>query len=83
MDIKEKGSARFVETVFERPSIRKILADGVVTEEEIREQEKLVRSMYEKLAADMSPDQIRPLEELLDEVGVLFTVTIFHNLRQN
>ncbi len=76
------GTIAFDSSVFERPSIRRILDDGIVTEQEMREQTELTSDLYNKLAAELNQEQKQVLGELIDEVGVLFTISIYHNLKR-
>lgn len=82
MKIDENGNLTFDEAVFNRQSIREILNDGVVTEEEAMEQSERTKKLYDEMKASLSPEQLDKLNALMEEMGVLFTITLFHNFAQ-
>lgn len=82
MKIDENGNLTFDEAVFNRQSIREILNDGVVTEEEVMEQSERTKKLYDEMKASLSPEQLDKLNALMEEMGVLFTITLFHNFAQ-
>lgn len=82
MKIDENGNLTFDEAVFNRQSIREILNDGVVTEEEAMEQSERTKNLYDEMKASLSPEQLDKLNALMEEMGVLFTITLFHNFAQ-
>ncbi len=82
MKIEENGGFTFDEAVFERPSIKQILDDGQVTEQEIKQQTELTRRLFDELNENLTPEQQEKLIVLLEEMGVLFTVSLFHNLKR-
>lgn len=82
MKIDENGNLTFDEAVFNRQSIREILNDGVVTEEEIMEQSERTKKLYNEMKAGLSPELLDKLNALMEEMGVLFSITLFHNFKQ-
>ncbi|MCI6558700.1 MAG: hypothetical protein PUD88_00170 [Prevotellaceae bacterium] len=79
---KENPDFKLIDAVFERPSIKRILDDGKVSEEEMKEQTELTMKMYEELKATLTEEQADKLAELMKETGVLFMVCLYHNLKR-
>ena len=79
---KENPSFKLIDAVFERPRIKRILDDGKVSEEEMKEQTELTMKMYEELKATLTEEQADKLAELMKETGVLFMVCLYHNLKR-
>ena len=82
MIIEEKDGITFDNAVFERPSIRQILDDGKVSEQELKQQTVLTRRLFDELKESLTSEQLDKLTVLLEEMGVLFTITLFHNLKK-
>ena len=68
--------------MFERPSIRQILSDGEVSEQELKQQTELTRRLFDELKESLTSEQVDKLTVLLEEMGVLFTISLFHNLKK-
>ena len=82
MTIEEKDGITFDNAVFERPSIRQILDDGKVSEQELKQQTVLTRRLFDELKESLTSEQLDKLTVLLEEMGVLFTISLFHNLKK-
>ena len=82
MIIEGKSGITFDVAVFERPSIRQILDDGKVSEQELMEQSALTRRLFDELKENLTAEQVEKLTVLLEEMGVLFTISLFHNLKK-
>ena len=82
MMIEEKDGITFDNAVFERPSIRQILDDGKVSEQELKQQTVLTRRLFDELKESLTSEQLDKLTVLLEEMGVLFTISLFHNLKK-
>ena len=82
MIIEENGGITFDDAVFERPSIRQILDDGKVSEQELMEQSALTRRLFDELKENLTAEQEEKLIVLMEEMGVLFTISLFHNLKK-
>lgn len=65
------GSLNLDELIMQQPSFRKIMEDGIVTEEELAEQGQRVKDLLMKMEQTLSPDQIDQVRELLAEISVL------------
>jgi len=76
----EAGSLNLDEMILNQPSFRKIMEDGIVTEEELAEQSQRVTDLLERLEKNLSPEQIDQVRELLAEISVLVAARgIFEN----
>ena len=82
MIIEEKDGITFDNAVFERPSIRQILDDGKVSDQELKQQTVLTRRLFDELKESLTSEQLDKLTVLLEEMGVLFTISLFHNLKK-
>lgn len=67
----ETGSLNLDELILNQPSFKKIMEDGVVTEEELTEQGQRVSNMLKQMEQSLSPAQIDQVRELLAEISVL------------
>ena len=81
MKIDENGGFTFDEAVFKRPSLQQILADGIVSEMEIQQQSELTNRLFDELKESLSAEQVEKLTVLMQEMGVLFTISLFHNFK--
>ena len=78
MFFNEQGMLNLDEAVMNQPTFKKIMEDGIVTEQEIKEQsERILRSMEK----NYTEEQRREIKELLVEAGVLFTTSQYHALQ--
>ena len=82
MIIEEKDGITFDNAVFERPSIKQILDDGKVSEQEIKQQTELTRRLFDELKNCLMAEQEEKLIVLMEEMGVLFAISLFHNLKK-
>ena len=57
MKIEKNGSISFDEAIFDRPSIRQILDDGKVSEQEIKQQTELTRRLFDELKNSLTAEQ--------------------------
>ena len=70
----ESGTLNIDDLILEQPSFKKIMEDGVVTDEELAEQKERVIAILKKLELNLSPEQIDQVRELLAEISVLVAV---------
>ena len=82
MKIEKNGSISFDEAIFDRPSIRQILDDGKVSEQEMEQQTELTIRLFDELKDSLTAEQEEKLLVLVEEMGVLFTISLFHNLKK-
>lgn len=67
----ETGSLNLDELILQQPSFRQIMADGVVTEQELQDQSSRVTALLHRIEQTASPSQIDQIRELLAEISVL------------
>ena len=70
----ESGTLNIDDLILEQPSFKKIMEDGVVTDEELAEQKERVIALLKKLEQNLTPEQIDQVRELLAEISVLVAV---------
>lgn len=62
------------------PSVMKILEDGIVTDEEIKEQSAKVTAIAEKLHQICTEDQLRMIQSLIAEINALYVAYNYNEL---
>ena len=67
----ETGSLNLDELILQQPSFQQIMADGVVTEQELQDQSSRVTALLRRIEQTASPAQIDQIRELLAEISVL------------
>ena len=70
----ESGTLNIDDLILQQPSFKKIMEDGVVTDEELAEQKERVIALLKKLEQKLTPEQIDQVRELLAEISVLVAV---------
>lgn len=75
----DNGMLNIDELIVEQPSFIKIMADGVVTEEELQEQSKRVEAILKDIEKTASPEVIEKVRHLLAEVSVLVAIKQIHS----
>lgn len=70
----ESGTLNIDDLILEQPSFKKIMEDGVVTDEELAEQKERVIALLKKLEQSLTSEQIDQVRELLAEISVLVAV---------
>ena len=70
----ESGGLNIDDLILQQPSFKKIMEDGIVTEEELAEQKERVISLLKKLEQNFTSEQIDQVRELLAEISVLIAV---------
>ena len=71
----ESGGLNIDDFILEQDSFKKIMADGIVTEEEMAEQSKRVIALLKSFEKTASPEQIELMRKLLTEISVLIAVS--------
>ena len=67
----EAGTLNLDELILNHPSFKQIMADGVVTQEELTEQAQRVTTLLKQMEQTLAPEQIDQVRELLAEISVL------------
>ena len=73
----ESGSLNIDDLILQQTSFKKIMEDGIVTEEELAEQKGRVIGLLKKLERLCTSEQIELIRELLAEISVLVAVNEF------
>lgn len=76
MFFNEEGILNLDEMVANQPSFKKIMEDGVVTEQELSDQSDKVIALLHRLEKELTPSQQELVKEVLVEVNVMNAV--FH-----
>ena len=53
-----------------------------MSEQEIKQQTELTRRLFDELKDSLTAEQEEKLLVLVEEMGVLFTISLFHNLKK-
>lgn len=74
MFFNEKGILNIDEWVANNDSFKKIMEDGIVTDEEVKAQSDKVVSMLKEIEAKYTEAQLTEIRNLLAETSVLYAV---------
>ncbi len=75
------GLLNLDDTVLEMPSFKKIISDGVVSDEEIMEQSAKVVQLLHKAEQVLSDSQVALVKETLAEMSVLYAAYYYKELQ--
>lgn len=81
MFFNEEGILNIDEAVLETPSYKKIMEDGIVTEEELVSQAQKVVSMLQTMEKKYNEEQLSEIKALLTESSVLYAVYNIHSIQ--
>ena len=81
MFFNDKGILNIDEMVAENVSFRKIMEDGIVTEQEIKEQAQRVVEILRKMETSFSEEQLTEVRSLLAESGALYAAYNIYSLQ--
>jgi len=81
MFFNEEGILNIDEAVLETPSYKKIMEDGIVTEEELVSQAQKVVSMLQTMEKKYNEEQLSEIKALLTESSVLYAVYSIHSIQ--
>ncbi|MEE0882058.1 MAG: hypothetical protein U0L65_01375 [Bacteroidales bacterium] len=81
MFFNEEGILNIDEAVLETPSYKKIMEDGIVTEEELVSQAQKVVSMLQTMEKKYNEEQLSEIKALLTEASVLYAVYNIHSIQ--
>ena len=81
MFFNEKGILNIDELIMNNASFKKIMEDGIVTEEEIKEQSDKVVALLHDMERKYSEEQLNEIKDLLVESGVLYAVYNFYSIQ--
>lgn len=74
MFFNQNGILNIDEAIMNKESFKKIMADGIVTEDEIKEQSDKVVGLFQEIEKKYSEEQLRKIKDLLAETSVLYAV---------
>lgn len=77
----KEGFLNIDEIVANRPSFKAIMADSLVTDEELAAQSELTIAALRKVEALCNPEQQAAVADAIAELSVLFTVYHIHNVQ--
>ena len=77
----EDGSLKINETIMNQPTYRKIIEDGVVTNEELIEQSNLVMTLFRKIEDTFNKEQKQLVQDLIVEISVLNSIFKQHGMQ--
>lgn len=81
MFFNEEGILSIDELVVNNTSFKKIMEDGIVTEEEINAQAEKIVAMLRDMEAKYNEEQLDEIKNLLSESSVLYAVYNFYSLQ--
>lgn len=77
----ENGVLKIDEAVAQNANFKKIMEDGIVTDEELYEQSALTNALFKKVEESCSEEQLGLIKDLLVETSVLSAVYNYHQLQ--
>lgn len=81
MFFNEEGILNIDEAILETPSYKKIMEDGIVTEEELVSQAQKVVLMLQTMEKKYNEEQLSEIKALLTESSVLYAVYNIHSIQ--
>lgn len=81
MFFNEDGILNIDEMVVNNASFKNIMEDGVITEEEVKNQSDKVIALLRDLESKYNENQIAEIKNLLVETSVLYAVYNFHSIQ--
>lgn len=81
MFFNQNGILNIDEAIMNKESFKKIMADGIVTEDEIKEQSDKVVGLFQEIEKKYSEEQLREIKDLLAETSVLYTVYNIYSIQ--
>ena len=80
MFFNEEGIFNIDEMVVNNASFKKIMEDGIITEEEFKAQSDKVVAMLHDMEAKYNEEQLAEIKALLAETSVLYTIFNYKSL---
>ena len=81
MVFNQKGIWNIDEAILNKESFKKIMEDGIVSEEEIKEQSEKVIGLFKDIENKFSEEQLRDIKDLLAETSVLYAVYNIYSIQ--
>lgn len=77
----KNGVLNLDEAVMDIDSFKTIMADGIVTDEELKAQSDRVIGILHDMEKRYSPEQLKEIKQLLAEVSVLYAIYNYHSIQ--
>ena len=81
MFFNQNGILHIDEAILNKESFKKIMEDGIVSEEEIKEQSEKVIGLFKDIENKFSEEQLRDIKDLLAETSVLYAVYNIYSIQ--
>ena len=81
MFFNQNGRLNIDEAIVNKESFKKIMEDGIVSEEEIKEQSEKVIGLFKDIENKFSEEQLRDIKDLLAETSVLYAVYNIYSIQ--
>ena len=81
MFFNQNGILNIDEAILNKESFKKIMEDGIVSEEEIKEQSEKVIGLFKDIENKFSEDQLRDIKDLLAETSVLYAIYNIYSIQ--
>lgn len=81
MFFNQNGILNIDEAILNKESFKKIMEDGIVSEEEIKEQSEKVIGLFKDIENKFSEEQLRYIKDLLAETSVLYAVYNIYSIQ--
>lgn len=81
MFFNQNGILNIDEAILNKESFKKIMEDGIVSEEEIKEQSEKVIGLFKDIEKKFSEEQLRDIKDLLAETSVLYAVYNIYSIQ--
>lgn len=78
----ETGLLNIEDFILEQPSFKRIMADGIVTEEELNEQSNQIIGLLREIEKTATPEMIEQISKLLAEISVLIAARSVYEKQQ-
>ena len=80
MFFDQNGIFDIDELVVNNPSFKKMMEDGVITEEELKEQSEKDLATLHKMELAYTTEQLQEIKSLLSEASVLYAVYNYYSI---
>lgn len=77
----KNGVLNLDEAVMDIDSFKTIMADGIVTDEELKAQSDRVIGILHDMEKRYSPEQLKEIRQLLAETAVLYAIYNYHSIQ--
>ena len=77
----KNGVLNLDEAVMDIDSFKTIMADGIVTDEELKAQSDHVIGILHDMEKRYSPEQLKEIKQLLAETAVLYAIYNYHSIQ--